>query len=126
MAQRNPHGIMEITGNLVTIYEPNEYATGKFLQAFRMQTDGKYSQLLEFKVFGNNIDKVMSALNGNEGSDIKVDFNLASNVYKDKVYHNLTAYNVQILREASSEDETKRTSAPDPDPDPDLDEDVPF
>lgn len=118
---------MEITGNLVSVFEQNEYAAGKFLQKFRIETGGEYSQLLEFSCFNKKIDKIIPKLRNNEGSDIKVDFNISTNLYNDKIYTNLNAFDAEIVRENSlDETETKQESEVKPDPDPDLDDDIPF
>ena len=94
-----------------------QYAPGKDILSFTILTKDQYPVMLEFGLFGERIIKHQDKIK--QGSTLKIQFNIKSNEYNDRLYYNLSPWSIESIADESVEPEPEVV-------DPDLDEDVPF
>lgn len=100
---------LSIKGKIKEIYEPESVTSrsGKEWkkQEFKLETEDKYPVEIVFTLFGKKLDEIYKAAKAlKEGIEVEVHFNISSREFNNRFYHNINAWQVNLLGDTEPED----------------------
>ena len=104
-------------GHVVSVSDINEYRPGKKVMDFRLRTEEKFPQVIEFTLYDKGIENHKDKIE--VGNELAIKFNVKGREYNDRIYHSLAPWSVELIKEM----EVPSSEPAEEDP---LDEDVPF
>jgi len=104
-----------VHGHIVSVEEPIKYGGDKNLVKFRVRTEEQFPSVLEFTLFDKGIEKLGQHVD--EGNEVLIKFNLKGKEFKEKIYHQLVPWSIEVLSHPAQDHVGV---------DEDLEEDVPF
>lgn len=88
----------ELTGKLISISDKQIFDSGSGKITFRIDTEEQWNNIYEFELFkkAEYIDFLDKFSEFNKiGDSIKVEFNIKTNLYKEKVYTSLSCWKTE-------------------------------
>ncbi len=92
-------------------------------QSFVLNTGAQYRPEICFQMFGEEKIELLNKFN--EGDDVEVFFNLSSQEYNGKYFHNIDAWRIEKIQNNSIEDFSVEENIQEASP-PSTDDDLPF
>lgn len=97
---------MELTGTIKAIYEARLAKNGNEIVDLIITTKEKYPQHLKFQFYGKNVTEKTDGLES--GDEVKVHFDIRGREYNGKYFVNLSAWKIELIKQAEEKLEEKK------------------
>jgi hypothetical protein len=118
----------ELTGKIKKIFDQQDFPSGFYKQEFVVTTEERFPQDIKLDCLKEKVEMLKDL---QEGSPVKVSFDIRGREWNERYYVDLTAWKIEAADGSGSADEPAESQVAQPAEDPaqygiDDDDDVPF